>query len=123
MKILRTFPDPSDEVELVGELVKGWCAFAGASESVWASMGPERREVEVMRGSALEVSLLSLMKTVTREISSHTALEITWYDLYTARNRLFIKTLPFSPIDPTFNRPNLFGSSHLFTYIFQISHI
>jgi len=55
---MRSFPDSNDEVELVGQLVKGWCAFAGASEAVWASMGPERDDVEVMRGSALEVSIL-----------------------------------------------------------------
>ena len=56
VKILRTFPNPSDEAELVGELVKGWCPFEGASDDVWASMGSDAEEIRTTTGSALEVS-------------------------------------------------------------------
>jgi hypothetical protein len=39
VKIFRTFPHPEDEADLVGELVRDWCAFQGASDDVWASIG------------------------------------------------------------------------------------
>jgi hypothetical protein len=35
--------------------VKGWCAFDGAPEEVWGMIGEDRKEVESMTGSALEV--------------------------------------------------------------------
>ena len=57
VKVLRHFPHPEEEAELVGQLVRGWCAFEGAPEEVWRSMGDDREGVEEMRGSALEVSL------------------------------------------------------------------
>lgn len=59
MKILREYPHPEDEAALVTELVRGWCAFDGASQDVWDSMGSDRDDVEEMRGSALEVGLTS----------------------------------------------------------------
>lgn len=40
---------------MVGQLVRGWCAFEGAPEEVWRSMGEDRKDVEEMTGSALEV--------------------------------------------------------------------
>lgn len=62
MKILRTFPNPSDEAELVGQLVKGWCPFEGASETVWASMGSDAEEIRATTGSALELAIVSSSK-------------------------------------------------------------
>ncbi|KAK8869725.1 hypothetical protein IAR55_000293 [Kwoniella newhampshirensis] len=62
IKILRTFPHPEDEAELVGELVRGHCAFDGAPEDVWASMGDDRKDVEEMTGSALELAIVSTSK-------------------------------------------------------------
>ncbi|KAK4686667.1 hypothetical protein P7C73_g3457, partial [Tremellales sp. Uapishka_1] len=62
IKMLRTFPSISEEAELVGELVRGWCAFDGASEEVWLSMGDDRSEVAEMRGSALELAIVSESK-------------------------------------------------------------
>jgi hypothetical protein len=53
--VLRTFPHPEDEADLVGELIRGYCAFDGASEDVWRSIGDDRKEVEATRSSALEV--------------------------------------------------------------------
>lgn len=58
VKVLRTFPHPEDEADLVGELVRGWCAFDGAPDSVWSSMGDEKKEIKATQGSALEVGLL-----------------------------------------------------------------
>ena len=54
--MLPLVPHPGDLAELVGELVRGWCAFDGASEDVWASIGDERKDVEATQSSALEVS-------------------------------------------------------------------
>jgi hypothetical protein len=55
VKILRSYRRSNDEVELVGQLVKPWCAFEGASSDVWSSMGDEKKAVSETRGSALEV--------------------------------------------------------------------
>lgn len=57
MKILRTFPHPENEAELAGELVRERCAFEGAPDEVWESMGEEKDEVRETTGSALEVSV------------------------------------------------------------------
>ncbi|WVQ78363.1 hypothetical protein IAT38_000448 [Cryptococcus sp. DSM 104549] len=62
IKVLRSFPDPEDEASLVGELVHGYCAFDGAPEDVWASMGDDRKDVEEMTGSALELAIVSTSK-------------------------------------------------------------
>ena len=43
----------------MGELVRGWCAFDGAPEDIWEVMGEDRKDVEEMKGSALEVCLVS----------------------------------------------------------------
>lgn len=56
MKILRKHPHPEDEAHLVGELVRGLCAFDGAPREVWATLGDDRKEIESTRSSALEVS-------------------------------------------------------------------
>ncbi|WVF72035.1 hypothetical protein IAT40_006847 [Kwoniella sp. CBS 6097] len=62
IKILRTFPRPEDEASLVSELVRGYCAFDGAPEEVWASMGDDKEEIEEMTGSALELAIVSTSK-------------------------------------------------------------
>ncbi|WWD16005.1 hypothetical protein CI109_100429 [Kwoniella shandongensis] len=62
IKILRTFPHPEDEAELVGELVRGYCPFDGAPAEVWASMGDDKKDVEEMTGSALELAIVSTSK-------------------------------------------------------------
>lgn len=56
VKLLRSYPHPEVEEELVSELVGSWCAFDGAGEGVWRSMGTDRKAVEGTKGSALEVS-------------------------------------------------------------------
>ncbi|ORY27179.1 hypothetical protein BCR39DRAFT_538819 [Naematelia encephala] len=61
-KLLRSFPHPEDEAELVGQLVRAWCAFEGAPEGVWTSMGDDRKDIEEMRGSALELAIVSQAK-------------------------------------------------------------
>ena len=61
-KVLRSYPTPSEEADLVGSLVRGWCAFDGAPEDVWGLVGDDRADVEEMRGSALEVSDLTAAK-------------------------------------------------------------
>ncbi|WVQ98885.1 hypothetical protein IAU59_006016 [Kwoniella sp. CBS 9459] len=62
IKILRTFPRPDDEASLVSELVRGYCAFDGAPEEVWASMGDDKEDIEEMTGSALELAIVSTSK-------------------------------------------------------------
>jgi hypothetical protein len=56
VKVMRKIPHPEDEAQFAGELVRGYCAFDGAPESVWQTMGDDRSEVEETRSSALEVS-------------------------------------------------------------------
>lgn len=53
---MRKIPHPEDEAQFAGELVRGYCAFDGAPESVWQTMGDDRSEVEETRSSALEAS-------------------------------------------------------------------
>jgi hypothetical protein len=53
--VLRSYPNPPEEADLVGNLVKGWCAFDGAPEDIWVVMGEDREDVQEMKGSALEV--------------------------------------------------------------------
>ena len=53
---MRKIPHPEDDAQLAGEVVRGYCAFDGAPEDVWAGMGDDREEVEETRSSALEVS-------------------------------------------------------------------
>ncbi|OCF36454.1 nonselective cation channel [Kwoniella heveanensis BCC8398] len=62
IKILRTFPRLDDEASLVSELVRGYCAFDGAPEEVWASMGDDKEDIEEMTGSALELAIVSTSK-------------------------------------------------------------
>ncbi|WWC61005.1 uncharacterized protein I303_103582 [Kwoniella dejecticola CBS 10117] len=62
IKILRTFPHPEDPALLVSELVRGYCAFDGAPEEVWQSMGDDREDIEEMSGSALELAIVSTSK-------------------------------------------------------------
>jgi hypothetical protein len=62
-KVLRTYPGPEDEADFVGELVRGWCAFEGAPEDIWDVMGDDRKDVEEMKGSALEVCLVSCSRS------------------------------------------------------------
>ncbi|OCF71722.1 nonselective cation channel [Kwoniella mangroviensis CBS 8886] len=62
IKILRTFPHPEDAASLVSELVRGYCAFDGAPEEVWNSMGDDREDIEEMAGSALELAIVSTSK-------------------------------------------------------------
>jgi hypothetical protein len=57
VKVLRSFPHPSDEAAVAEALVHGWSAFEGAHRSVWDSMGEDQKEVEETTGSALEVSV------------------------------------------------------------------
>lgn len=53
---MRKVPHPDDEAAFAGELVRGFCAFDGAPDNVWESMGDDRADVEETRSSALEVS-------------------------------------------------------------------
>ncbi|WWC89900.1 uncharacterized protein L201_004829 [Kwoniella dendrophila CBS 6074] len=62
IKILRTFPHPEDAASLVSELVRGYCAFDGAPEEIWDSMGDDREDIEEMTGSALELAIVSTSK-------------------------------------------------------------
>nr|XP_019013635.1 nonselective cation channel [Kwoniella pini CBS 10737]OCF52416.1 nonselective cation channel [Kwoniella pini CBS 10737] len=62
IKILRTFPHPDEPASLVSELVRGYCAFDGAPEEVWQSMGDDRENVEEMTSSALELAIVSTSK-------------------------------------------------------------
>ncbi|WRT67253.1 uncharacterized protein IL334_004220 [Kwoniella shivajii] len=62
IKILRTFPHPEDEAPLVSELVRGYCAFDGAPEEVWTSMGDDKENIEETTGSALELAIVSTSK-------------------------------------------------------------
>lgn len=55
VKVLRSQPYAQDEAALVGQLVHAYCAFEGASDEVWASLGEDRKDVEEMTSSALEV--------------------------------------------------------------------
>lgn len=64
VKVLRKLPHPENDADLAGELVREFCAFEGAPQEVWASIGEERAEIEEIRNSALEVSeTLSSMLT------------------------------------------------------------
>ncbi|WVW82960.1 hypothetical protein I302_104976 [Kwoniella bestiolae CBS 10118] len=62
IKILRTYPHPEDAASLVSELVRGYCAFDGAPEEVWNSMGDDKEDIEEMAGSALELAIVSTAK-------------------------------------------------------------
>nr|ODN95119.1 nonselective cation channel [Cryptococcus depauperatus CBS 7855] len=57
IKVLRAYPNMQDEAALVGELVHGHCAFEGAPEKIWKSLGDDRKDMEEMTSSALEASL------------------------------------------------------------------
>lgn len=60
---MRKIPHPDDDAQLAGEIVRGYCAFDGAPEDVWAGMGDDRAEVEETRSSALEVSSVLTLPT------------------------------------------------------------
>lgn len=74
VKVLRTFPHPEQEADLVGQLVKGWCAFDGAPEDVWLSMGEDRKDIEGMRGSALEVGQARFFPSVLVRLTCFSSL-------------------------------------------------
>ncbi|OXG91252.1 nonselective cation channel [Cryptococcus neoformans D17-1] len=62
IKVLRSQPYAQDEAALVGQLVHAYCAFEGASDEVWASLGEDRKDVEEMTSSALELAIVSTSK-------------------------------------------------------------
>ncbi|KAK1924838.1 hypothetical protein DB88DRAFT_534891 [Papiliotrema laurentii] len=62
MKVLRKLPHPENDADLAGELVREFCAFEGAPQEVWASIGEERAEIEEIRNSALELAIVTTSK-------------------------------------------------------------
>lgn len=64
VKVLRSQPYAQDEAALVGQLVHAYCAFEGASDEVWASLGEDRKDVEEMTSSALELAIVSTSKNL-----------------------------------------------------------
>ncbi|WVN86773.1 uncharacterized protein L203_101945 [Cryptococcus depauperatus CBS 7841] len=64
IKVLRAYPNTQDEAALVSELVHGHCAFEGAPEKVWKSLGDDRKDIEEMTSSALELAIVSNSKNL-----------------------------------------------------------
>ncbi|ODN83174.1 hypothetical protein L202_01365 [Cryptococcus amylolentus CBS 6039] len=62
IRILRAYPNVQDEAALVGELVHAHCAFDGAPDEIWESLGEDRKDVEEMTSSALELAIVSTSK-------------------------------------------------------------
>ncbi|KIR79851.1 nonselective cation channel [Cryptococcus gattii EJB2] len=62
IKVLRSQPYAQDEAALVGQLVHAYCAFEGASDETWASLGEDKKDVEEMNSSALELAIVSSSK-------------------------------------------------------------
>ncbi|KIR25457.1 nonselective cation channel [Cryptococcus deuterogattii LA55] len=62
IKVLRSQPYAQDEAALVGQLVHAYCAFEGASDEIWASLGEDKKDVEEMNSSALELAIVSSSK-------------------------------------------------------------
>ncbi|KAE8541109.1 hypothetical protein D1P53_002463 [Cryptococcus gattii VGV] len=62
VKVLRSQPYAQDEAALVGQLVHAYCAFEGASDETWASLGEDKKDVEEMNSSALELAIVSSSK-------------------------------------------------------------
>ena len=137
VKVLRHFPHPEEEAELVGQLVRGWCAFQGAPEEVWKGMGDDRADVEEMRGSALEVSVVPLLNR-PREGSSFIHLLRLNLHLQSWRtgqasvyrperrsradrvvgDRVKLKTFPIPPTYPAPRESDLRRPSHLHPQLF-----
>ncbi|ODN98517.1 nonselective cation channel [Cryptococcus wingfieldii CBS 7118] len=64
IRILRAYPNVQDEAALVGELVYSHCAFDGAPDQIWESLGEDRKDVEEMTSSALELAIVSTSKNL-----------------------------------------------------------
>ena len=57
VKILRATFEEGEEAEYVGELVRAYCSYDGAPESVMRALDEDKEELEESRTTALEVSL------------------------------------------------------------------
>lgn len=76
VKILRTFPNPTDEAELAEQLVRPWCALAGAPEHVWAAT-EDREEAAAAHASALELAIVAQAKHfISQPMVQHLVAEI-----------------------------------------------